>query len=72
MVSNIFITSIFILIGLLLIKAVEQNYPPLFEIWLIKLLKRFAGEKGVIIFYYLTGIVIILIGIFRLLYGSLK
>jgi hypothetical protein len=68
MIYNVFITSIFIVIGFLLIKATEQNYPPLFEGWLIKLLNRLIGGKGVIVFYYLVGILFILFAILRLFY----
>jgi len=66
MFSNIFITTIFILIGILLIKAAKAGYSPLFENWQSKLINKVAGEKGTVIFYYITGIVIIIIAIMRL------
>ncbi|HPZ09678.1 MAG TPA: hypothetical protein PL110_16370 [Candidatus Eremiobacteraeota bacterium] len=49
-----------------MIKAAKAGYSPLFENWQSKLINKVAGEKGTVIFYYITGIVIIIIAIMRL------
>ena len=68
MVQNILLTALFIIIGFVIIKAAKESFAPLMEHWFAGLLRRLAGDKGVKVFYYIAGTVIILFGIIRLIY----
>ena len=72
MEETIFISPVFISIGILLIIATNRNYPVLFDLWYIKLLKRIAGNNGVIVFYYIIAIIFIMAGTGRIIYFYLK
>ena len=72
MLYHILITAFFIIIGFLLIKSANQGYPPLMEIWQASLIRKIAGDRGLIIFYYICGISIMLMAIARLIYLSMN